>query len=195
MSTLSTHILDISTGTPAEGVTVSLSREGETLANLVTNAQGRIATFSAEPLPAGRYCLTAETGAWFARAGRESVFTRAQIDFVIGEAAEDHFHLPFLIAPGGWSSGRTYRGVGAGRSPPGGAVPPGPTREGETPEACRRMCSRHWVVCYSFPSLSLKAQPPPGMYRWLRRSSFLFYPHTRIIILLSPPGDILDIIP
>lgn len=35
MSTLSTHILDISTGTPAEGVTVSLSREGETLANLV----------------------------------------------------------------------------------------------------------------------------------------------------------------
>ena len=77
MSTLSTHILDISTGTPAEGVTVSLSREGETLANLVTNAQGRIATFSAAPLPAGRYCLTAETGAWFARAGRESVFTRA----------------------------------------------------------------------------------------------------------------------
>ena len=91
MSTLSTHILDISIGTPAEGVTVSLSREGETLANLVTNAQGRIATFSAAPLPAGHYCLTAETGAWFARAGRESVFTRAQIDFVVGEAAEDHF--------------------------------------------------------------------------------------------------------
>ena len=68
MSTLSTHILDISTGTPAEGVAVSLSREGETLANLVTNAQGRIATFSAAPLPAGRYRLTAETGAWFARA-------------------------------------------------------------------------------------------------------------------------------
>ena len=96
MSTLSTHILDISTGRPAEGVTVSLSREGETLVTLVTNAQGRIATFSSAPLPAGRYCLTAETGAWFARAGRESVFTRAQIDFVIGEAAEDHFHLPFL---------------------------------------------------------------------------------------------------
>lgn len=77
MSTLSTHILDISTGTPAEGVTVSLSREGETLANLVTNAQGRIATFSAAPLPAGRYCLTAETGAWFARAGRERLYPGA----------------------------------------------------------------------------------------------------------------------
>lgn len=119
MSTLSTHILDISTGTPAEGVTVSLSREGETLANLVTNAQGRIATFSAAPLPAGRYCLTAETGAWFARAGRESVFTRAQIDFVIGEAAEDHFHLPFLIAPGG---GRPTAAAKRGCPLPGGAA-------------------------------------------------------------------------
>jgi 5-hydroxyisourate hydrolase len=28
MSTLSTHILDISTGTPAQGVTVHLEREG-----------------------------------------------------------------------------------------------------------------------------------------------------------------------
>lgn len=77
MSTLSTHILDISTGTPAEGVTVSLSREGETLANPVTNARGRIATFSAEPLPAGRYCLTAETGAWFARAEAQRLYPGA----------------------------------------------------------------------------------------------------------------------
>ena len=78
MSTLSTHILDISTGTPAEGVAVSLSREGETLANLVTNAQGRIITFSAAPLPAGRYCLTAETGAWFARPGRRLILSLAR---------------------------------------------------------------------------------------------------------------------
>ncbi len=52
MSTLSTHILDISTGTPAEGVTVSLSREGETLANTVTNAWA-YRHLSAAPLPAG----------------------------------------------------------------------------------------------------------------------------------------------
>ncbi|VEC55536.1 hydroxyisourate hydrolase [Klebsiella aerogenes] len=100
MSTLSTHILDISTGTPAEGVTVSLSREGETLANLVTNAQGRIATFSAAPLPAGRYCLTAETGAWFARAGRESVFTRAQIDFCYRRGGRGPFPSAVSHRPG-----------------------------------------------------------------------------------------------
>ncbi|MCC4105866.1 hydroxyisourate hydrolase [Serratia ureilytica] len=107
MSTLSTHVLDISTGSPAEGVAVSLTREGETLAKLVTNAQGRIAAFADAPLSPGRYCLTAETAAWFARNGRESFFLRAQIEFVVRDAADEHYHLPFLIAPGGWS---TYRG-------------------------------------------------------------------------------------
>lgn len=40
MSTLSTHILDISTGKPAEGVTVHLQQDGNTLATGVTNARG-----------------------------------------------------------------------------------------------------------------------------------------------------------
>lgn len=45
MSTLSTHILDISTGKPAEGVTVHLERDGEIMATGVTNASGRITEF------------------------------------------------------------------------------------------------------------------------------------------------------
>lgn len=78
MSTLSTHILDISTGTPAEGVTVSLSREGETLANLVTNAQGRIATFSAAPLPAGALLLNSgNRGVVCPRRARERLYPGA----------------------------------------------------------------------------------------------------------------------
>ncbi|QLA66990.1 hydroxyisourate hydrolase [Enterobacter pasteurii] len=106
MSTLSTHILDISTGKPAEGVTVRLEREGERLATAVTNAQGRIAAFVAD-LPAGRYRLVADIGEWFTGTGRSTLYPCAQIDFVTGEAADEHFHLPFVIAPGGWS---TYRG-------------------------------------------------------------------------------------
>jgi 5-hydroxyisourate hydrolase len=43
MSTLSTHILDISTGKPAEGVTVHLEQDGKIMATGVTNASGRIA--------------------------------------------------------------------------------------------------------------------------------------------------------
>ena len=61
MSTLSTHILDISTGKPAEGVTVHLQQDGKTLATGVTNAQGRIAAF---PL-----CPRAAIG-WWRRSGR-----------------------------------------------------------------------------------------------------------------------------
>lgn len=106
MSTLSTHILDISTGKPAQGVTVHLEREGEIMATGVTNAQGRIAAF-VPSLPAGRYRLVAEIGTWFSETGRDTLYPCAQIDFVTGEAADEHFHLPFVIAPGGWS---TYRG-------------------------------------------------------------------------------------
>ncbi|HII4351567.1 TPA: hydroxyisourate hydrolase [Enterobacter cloacae] len=106
MSTLSTHILDISTGKPAAGVTVHLEREGEIMATGVTNVNGRITEF-VPFLPAGRYRLVAEIGAWFSEIGRDTLYPCAQIDFVTGEAAGEHFHLPFVIAPGGWS---TYRG-------------------------------------------------------------------------------------
>jgi 5-hydroxyisourate hydrolase len=87
-------------------VTVHLQQDGNTLATGVTNAQGRIAAF-VPSLPAGRYRLVAEIGAWFRETGRDTLYPCAQIDFVTGEAAGEHFHLPFVIAPGGWS---TYRG-------------------------------------------------------------------------------------
>lgn len=106
MSTLSTHILDISTGKPAQGVTVYLEREGEIMATGVTNVNGRITEF-VPFLPKGRYRLVAEIGAWFRDTGRDTLYPCAQIDFVTGETADEHFHLPFVIAPGGWS---TYRG-------------------------------------------------------------------------------------
>ncbi|HDR2893636.1 TPA: hydroxyisourate hydrolase [Enterobacter soli] len=106
MSTLSTHILDISTGKPAQGVTVRLERDGLVIATGTTNGVGRITEFMAQ-LPAGRYRLVADIGAWFIQTGRETIYPCAQIDFVTKEAADEHYHLPFVIAPGGWS---TYRG-------------------------------------------------------------------------------------
>lgn len=107
MSRLSTHILDISTGRPAQGVKVTLEREGAQIAAGVTDENGRIGEFGAGQLAAGDYRLTAATGEWFAASGRETIFLSAQIDFAIRETAGDRYHLPFLIAPGGWS---TYRG-------------------------------------------------------------------------------------
>ncbi|GJL37606.1 5-hydroxyisourate hydrolase precursor [Phytobacter ursingii] len=106
MSSLSTHILDISTGKPAPGVTVFLARDERVLAQGITDGNGRIGAFSV-PLTPGRYRLVAQTGEWFAQHDVATLFPCAQIDFVITEGVEEHFHLPFLIAPGGWS---TYRG-------------------------------------------------------------------------------------
>ncbi|HDJ1438734.1 TPA: hydroxyisourate hydrolase [Serratia rubidaea] len=109
MSNLSSHILDISTGRPAAGVAVHLARyqqgDYQPLASLHTDANGRIGAFTPAALPAGRYRLTAEIGAWFSAAGRETPYVHAQIELQLNE--EQHYHLPFLIAPGGWS---TYRG-------------------------------------------------------------------------------------
>ncbi|GLW36322.1 hydroxyisourate hydrolase [Pectobacterium sp. B2J-2] len=110
MSTLSTHILDIAVGQPAVGVKVRLERQDDTrwstVAEDVTNEDGRIAAFVNAPLPAGHYRLTAAIGDWFAEANRESLFVEAQIDFRLS-ASGGHYHLPFLISPWSWS---TYRG-------------------------------------------------------------------------------------
>lgn len=110
MSSLSSHILDISRGQPAVGVVVRLLRlEGETwqpLGQAATDPNGRIAAFTDQPLSAGRYQLIAELGDWFAAEGQQSLYPCARIDFVVGDD-DQHYHLPFTIAPGGWS---TYRG-------------------------------------------------------------------------------------
>lgn len=107
MNTLSTHVLDISTGKPAAGVSVRLLRNGQCLAAGITNDQGRIPSLAQGELTAGEYQLVAGLGEWFALTGRHTLYSRACIDFIIPEAAREHFHLPFVIAPGGWS---TYRG-------------------------------------------------------------------------------------
>lgn len=106
MNSLSTHILDISSGKPAQGVTVNLLLGEQTVASGVTDANGRIGALSSSLMP-GHYRLVAQTGEWFAQRGVGTLFPCAQIDFVITQTAGEHFHLPFLIAPGGWS---TYRG-------------------------------------------------------------------------------------
>jgi 5-hydroxyisourate hydrolase-like protein (transthyretin family) len=59
----------------------------------------RFRAADAGALPAG-----GANGEWFAQQDVATLFPCAQIDFVIAQGAEEHFHLPFLIAPGGWST-------------------------------------------------------------------------------------------
>ncbi len=111
MITLSTHVLDISTGLPAVGLAIRLQHYEssilQVLATGFTDSQGRIAKLGEAFLSVGHYQLVAETGQWFKQRDIDSLFLRAQLDIYLS-ADTSHYHLPFLIAPGGWS---TYRGT------------------------------------------------------------------------------------
>jgi 5-hydroxyisourate hydrolase len=112
MSTITTHVLDTALGRPAAGVSVSLERlaSSETGAQIgagMTNDDGRITDLMApgQRLDPGTYRLRFETGAYFARDGRESFYPVVQVTFRI--TADAHYHVPLLLNPFGYS---TYRG-------------------------------------------------------------------------------------
>ena len=112
MSAITTHVLDTSLGKPASGVAVTLDKqEGgawKTLARGATNADGRAAELlsPSAKLEAGTYRLRFETAAYFRAHGMESFYPNVEITFTVKDAAQ-HFHVPLLIAPHGYT---TYRG-------------------------------------------------------------------------------------
>jgi 5-hydroxyisourate hydrolase len=114
--TVSTHVLDASLGTPAAGVSVTLSRLAGSWLDVesgVTDAEGRH-RFVGDTL-AGTYCLTFATGAYFTARAVETFYPEVVIAFTIPEPADEaaaargtgHFHVPLLLSPFAYS---TYRG-------------------------------------------------------------------------------------
>lgn len=107
MGTLSTHVLDTSTGRPAQALSVTLeSASGENLGTGTTDADGRITSIGPERLDAGDYRLRFDTGAWFAATGTSGFYPEVTIAFTVVEA-DEHYHVPLLLNPFGYS---TYRG-------------------------------------------------------------------------------------
>ncbi len=112
--TISTHVLDASLGTPAGGVSVTLSRRAAGWLDVesgVTDANGRH-RFVADT-PAGTYCLTFATGPYFAARAVPTFYPEVAITFTIPEPQDEvtgsvgHFHVPLLLSPFAYS---TYRG-------------------------------------------------------------------------------------
>ena len=100
MSTLSTHVLDTSTGTPAVGVPVRLeTRAGDPLGDGVTDADGRLGSIGGDLGP-GDYVLRFDTAAY-----APGFFPEVVVVFTIAD--ERHHHVPLLLSPFGYS---TYRG-------------------------------------------------------------------------------------
>lgn len=109
---LSTHVLDLTTGKPAAGMTVELWRRDSAPARLrrvETNADGRTDAplLGEAELAAGRYELVFHVRAYFTTRGIESPFLdEVPIRFAITDAAAS-YHVPLLVTPWAYS---TYRG-------------------------------------------------------------------------------------
>ncbi|MBN9432081.1 MAG: hydroxyisourate hydrolase [Bosea sp.] len=115
MGRLTTHVLDTAAGRPAAGLTIELYRLGDgatLLKSVVTNGDGRVdgPLLEGEAFTAGTYQLVFHAGDYL-RAGGVSIPEPAFLDVIpirFGIAAADqHYHVPLLISPYGYS---TYRG-------------------------------------------------------------------------------------
>ena len=108
MSTVSTHVLDIGLGRPAEGVGVTLTCEGALVASGLTDESGRVGGLGTEgeSLSAGSYRLTFAVRDYFARTGREAFYREVVVQFEVGGGSEQ-YHVPLLLGPFGYT---TYRG-------------------------------------------------------------------------------------
>lgn len=112
MSGITTHILDTSRGRPAEGVPIVLElQKGEQWTSVgsgKTNSDGRLGTLIAEgtTIETGTYRITFDTKSYFDAQGITGFYPVVHIVFTVA-AADEHYHVPLLLNPFGYS---TYRG-------------------------------------------------------------------------------------
>ena len=116
MGRLSTHVLDTAKGKPAAGVKIMLYRvSGQShrkLKEVVTNADGRSdgPLLEGDKLEPGIYELVFCAGSYLRESGQggEGVLFLDEIPIRFGVVdASQHYHVPLLISPFGYS---TYRG-------------------------------------------------------------------------------------
>jgi 5-hydroxyisourate hydrolase len=101
MSSLSTHVLDATTGQPAAGVAVRLAAADAEIAAGTTDADGRVPKL-ADGLAPGTYQLVFDTGAYFPT----TFYPEVVVTFTVA-GPDRHYHVPLLLSPFAYS---TYRG-------------------------------------------------------------------------------------
>jgi len=111
MSTISTHVLDTARGVPAEGMPIRLERQTDagwvTLSEQITNDDGRVGALVPEGrIELGVHRMTFGTGTYHATLGVQGFYPEVAVLFEI-LAPDEHYHVPLLISPFGYS---TYRG-------------------------------------------------------------------------------------
>lgn len=111
MSGITTHILDISRGKPASGVLVTLEKRSSDgswvpVGHGETDSDGRLKSLTTDSIESGTYRLTFDTATYFRERHVETFFPEAIIVFSVHDS-EQHYHVPLLLSPFGYS---TYRG-------------------------------------------------------------------------------------
>lgn len=108
MPTLTTHVLDLANGKPAAGMRISLIRDGRTLGEHVTNADGRCdqPLLSGDELRAGSHELRFHVREYFEALGSPCPFLDVvPLAFTVSDG--ESYHVPLLCTPWSYS---TYRG-------------------------------------------------------------------------------------
>ncbi|KAF1848975.1 Hydroxyisourate hydrolase [Cucurbitaria berberidis CBS 394.84] len=124
------HVLDTSLGRPAASIPVTLTLHNAQQSSSsevkkfsgITNADGRVTSwtpsspFSSDSLETvfaretghQKYSLTFDTEEYFGARGIKTFFPEVEVKFVVREEARsEHFHVPVLLGPFGYT---TYRG-------------------------------------------------------------------------------------
>lgn len=105
---LSTHVLDAGSGSPAEGVAVALEeRDGESwraVAQQRTDADGRVRDLGAPGI--GVHRISFDTGGYFSERGVLTFYPQVTVTFEVTDP-QAHYHVPLLLSPFAYS---TYRG-------------------------------------------------------------------------------------
>ncbi|AZB28387.1 hydroxyisourate hydrolase [Chryseobacterium balustinum] len=109
---LSSHILDISKGSPAVGVSIKLekyndkSKSWNFVEEKITDSNGRISDFlPSDKSNLGIYKLTYFTSPYFKSNNTESFYPFIEVVFQIKD--KNHYHVPITLSAYGYS---TYRG-------------------------------------------------------------------------------------
>jgi hydroxyisourate hydrolase len=109
-SHITTHVLDAARGVPASGLEVILEQRADDAWTVLgrgrTDLDGRIDTLGPRALPAGRYRVTFDTGAHFARQNTSTFYPEVVVVIELADPAA-HYHVPLLLSPFAYS---TYRG-------------------------------------------------------------------------------------
>jgi 5-hydroxyisourate hydrolase len=112
VSAITTHGLDTSEGRPAAGVPVTLEVEAaggwELVGKATTDKDGRVSDLVPEDMipAAGVYRLIFDTARYFAAREIDGFYPEVTIVFKLHDPAQ-HYHVPLLLSPFGYS---TYRG-------------------------------------------------------------------------------------